>query len=476
MILNKLIDEKNYKILRKIYIVVFIVAVLARVLLPIALYESQILNTLVFSFTAIFGAGVICCDFFSRRIFLRAPNVVWLVFFLIVCLISSIINIKYGVLGNIRNLIWLAISFFLLYPVDCERTCDDVKKEIKFVSNILIAVWFVACLVSLSMFLLQIGFYVDIYPDSFARLGFIEGRLFGIFEDPNYAAIVAAIVIIFSIFNMKHTRKSYLKAFYVFNILINFCYVVLSGSRTAEVSAIITTFLFAYFVFFRKFEEKKMHSLLKQVILVFSSLLCSVALIFGFVVVRRTLSYLPGFFVPRFETTSAVEQRTRKQVDTTREDVNNSADVSNCRFKIWASAFELFKSKPFFGTSPRNMRDYAKAEFPNGFIAQRSYAVHNAYLDVLTSTGIIGLLMLAIFFVKYLILVFKFLFLDLKSKNYYMVLFSFSIVVLVAVSAFFLSEIVFVNTIGVLVFWLNLGYSVYFIKSDSLCADLAQNG
>ena len=63
--------------------------------------------------------------------------------------------------------------------------------------------------------------------------------------------------------------------------------------------------------------------------------------------------------------------------------------------------------------------------------------------------------------------IFLFLFLNLKSENYYIILLNFSVVTAVAISAFFLSEIFFVNTIGVLVFWLNIGYSCYFIEKDS---------
>lgn len=476
MNLKKLLNENTYEFFRKTYLVAFIMAVLTRVLLPVALHETQFVNTLVFSFVAIFGAGIILIDFFTKRVFLRQKNIIWLLFFLVVCLISSVINVKYGVLGNIRNLVWLAISFLLLYPIDGERSTDDVKKEIKFVTNILILVWFVACAVSLVMFLFQIGFYVDVYPDSFARLGFIEGRLFGVFEDPNYAAVVAIAVILFSIFNIKNSSKKFLKILYFLNIVVNFCYVVLSGSRTAEVSAIIVMFLSAYFVLLQKFKDKEANLILKQLVLIGASLLCSFVLIFSIVFTRKMLSYLPELVGAPFQTESVSEPRIRKHVDTTREDVNNSADVSNCRFKIWQSALELFRSKPIFGTSPRNMRTYAKAEFPNGFIAQRSYAVHNAYLDVLTSTGIVGALAVIVFFVKYLIFVFKFLFLNLKSKHYYMVLFNFSVVATVAMSAFFLSEIFFVNTIGVLVFWLNLGYSCYFIDKDNIeCKDLAKN-
>lgn len=464
--LKKTINENIYEFLRKSYIVAAIIAVLTRVLLPVALHETQIISTIVFSAVAIFGASIIVADFFTKRVFFQQKNIIWLLFFLIACLISSIINIKYGFLGNIRNLFWLAISFLLLYPIDKERSTEDVKKEIKFVGNILIFVWFVACLVSLAMFLFQIGFYVDVYPDSFARLGFIEGRLFGIFEDPNYAAVVAIVVILFSIFNIKDNSKKFLKIFYSFSVLVNFCYIALSGSRTAELSAIIVVFLCMYFALLKIFRNREMNLILKQLFFIVISLLCSVSLLFSVIFTRMAVSYLPEFIETPFQTAIIPEPKIRKHVDTTREDVNNSTDVSNCRFKIWQSAFELFLSKPVLGTSPRNMRTYAKSEFPLGFIAQRSYAVHNAYLDVLTSTGIVGALILIVFFIKYLIFLFKFLFLRLESKYYYMVLFNFSAVTVIAVSALFMSEIFFVNTIGVLMFWLNLGYSVYFIEKD----------
>ena len=64
---------------------------------------------------------------------------------------------------------------------------------------------------------------------------------------------------------------------------------------------------------------------------------------------------------------------------------------------------------------------------------------------------------------KYLLDVVRFLFVNLDNKNYNLVLFSFLNVATVGISAFFLSEIFFVSTIGVLTFWLNLGYSYYFV-------------
>ncbi len=468
MILRKYASKDVYQFLRKAYITAFIAAVLTRVLLPIALAETQAVNTLVFSAVAVFGASIICFDFFTRRIFLKQKNVVWLVLFLAACAVSSLINARFGVLGNVRNLVWLAISFFLLYPLDAELSRAEVKSEIKYVSNILILVWFVACTASLAMFLFQIGDYVDVSPDLFARFGFIEGRLFGIFEDPNFAASVAIVVIIFSIFNIKNSERAALKAFYWLSIAVNFCYITLSGSRTSEVAAAVTVIFGVYFVLLKNFEVKsvRLNLIVKQFVLAAISLICGLAVFLSVNIARKGLSYLPQFVSSPFEQASVSDARLRKHIDMNREDVVNSSDVSNCRFKIWESAWELFLSAPVFGTSPRNMRTYAKELFPNGFIAQRAYAVHNAYLDIFASTGVVGAFFLIVFFVKYLIFVFTHLFFAPAGEDYYMVLLSFTVVVAVAVSAFFLSEIFFVNTINVLTFWLCMGYSGYFAKAE----------
>lgn len=469
MNLRKYASKDVYKFLRKAYITAFIGAVLTRVLLPIAILETQTVNTLVFSAVAIFGASIVCFDFFTQRVFLKQKNVVWLMLFLVACAISSVINARFGVLGNVRNLVWLAISFFLLYPVDAELSRTEVKKEIKYVSKILILVWFVACTASLAMFFLQFGCYFDVLPDSFTRLGFVEGRLFGIFEDPNYAASVAIVVIIFSIFNIKTSKNVALKAFYGLNIAVNFCYITLSGSRTAELAAAVTAVLGLYFVLLKRLEtiNIRLNRALKQIALIVISLTCGLSVFLSVNITRKGLAYLPQFVGTPFEQASISDARLKKHVNMNRDDVVNSTDVSNCRFKIWESALELFLSAPIFGTSPRNMRVYAKELFPNGFIAQRAYAVHNAYLDIFTSTGVVGAIFLIVFFVKYLIFIFKHLFLAPADENYYMVLISFAIVVAVAVSAFFLSEIFFVNTINVLTFWLSMGYSGYFAKAEA---------
>lgn len=471
MEIGKILNSKLYEKMRLVYMFLFLFAVFTRVLMPICLRETQFINTIVFSFVAMVGFCVMVVDFFTEKVLLSAKNKLWLILFLVVLLLSSILNFKYGILGNIRNIVWTAISFFVLYPTDIKKDCEKVFRDLKLLSNTLIVVWFLAVSYSLYMFLMQIGYYVYIFPDSFSRQGFIENRLFGIFEDPNYAAMTSIIVIMFSVWNIIKfcKNKKALKVFYILNIVLQFCYIALSGSRTAHLVLCGGVFIYSFFYLKEKKFCLKFSEVLRYCVVLFLSTILSVSLFVTIDLTTKGLAYAPlAFSSISSQSNNSSEIRKLKPIETEREDLKDTDDISNCRMKIWKSAFELFLSKPILGTSPRNMRRYAKGEFPNNFIGQRQYTVHNIYLDVLTSTGILGAAVLLVFVIKYLIFIFKYLFENSKNKKHYFdVLFCVMIVGMIAASALSLSDIFFGNTISVLFFWLLLGKSIYFIRKDA---------
>ncbi|MEM5666636.1 hypothetical protein AAHH62_01110 [Enterococcus faecium] len=111
-------------------------------------------------------------------------------------------------------------------------------------------VWFLANLVSLYWFVIQYGIKIPIkykyYP---VRLGWLGNRLFGVYTDPNFGAVISLIVIIIAIYYLvtyKHLNLLF-KIFFVINIFIQFSFIALSGSRTTLVCLLITTFVFSFF-------------------------------------------------------------------------------------------------------------------------------------------------------------------------------------------------------------------------------------
>ncbi|MFM2489029.1 O-antigen ligase family protein [Enterococcus avium] len=64
--------------------------------------------------------------------------------------------------------------------------------------------------------------------------------------------------------------------------------------------------------------------------------------------------------------------------------------ASNGRLGLWKSGFELFKTNVLFGTSPKGIFEYAKEVLPTTFIARTQKYTHNTYVNVITSTGLVG--------------------------------------------------------------------------------------
>ena len=133
------------------------------------------------------------------------------------------------------------------------------------------------------------------------------------------------------------------------------------------------------------------------------------------------------------------------------------ADISNLRFRIWSSAVDIFKTSWLFGVSPRNALSYAKDVLPGAFIAQRGYDAHNFYVATLLYTGISGSLTLGIFLVKSAYSIAKH-----YIENKFLISDAFfnsmiASVLCIAASGMFLSEILFITTVGSFFFWLFLG-------------------
>jgi O-antigen ligase len=146
-----------------------------------------------------------------------------------------------------------------------------------------------------------------------------------------------------------------------------------------------------------------------------------------------------------------------QNINTVRLDIAQSGDISNLRFKIWLSAWELFKTTPIFGTSPRGIVEYAKNVLPDTFIAVKNYYfVHNTYIGAFVYTGIFGALPILAFFVKSLLnILFFYKEKSFQTKNKYL-----DIIVLLLITIFiygiFEPEIIFSNTINCFLFWLFL--------------------
>ena len=184
---------------------------------------------------------------------------------------------------------------------------------------------------------------------------------------------------------------------------------------------------------------------------------------------KYILSLLPSvLFKEEHRILKDIPKKDGGKISLERSDVENNSDASNGRLGLWKSGFELFKTNVLFGTSPKGIFEYAKEVLPTTFIARTQKYTHNTYVNVITSTGLVGSIPLFFFFIKSFFMVITKAYGKAKlffKNNYGM---NAQIVLAIAASAFFLNDIVMVNSVGSLIFWLFLGRIYYLSNNETI--------
>lgn len=447
---------------KNIFIVGLLIMLISRAVGAYSLLPSTI-DSVLFSILAIFGSIVLLADFFTRVLKKNrwTYDILLLLFIVIMC-ISSLLNMKYGLFGNLKFIVWQALYFFIVYDNGISRNRNKSDQLLSIISGTLIVIWTSLVVISLGMFLTQYNYSIQLSRVNPLRIGMLEGRLFGVFSDPNYGSVMCVVTIFLSlyyIFSKKYSNKWLLTGVYV-SIFLNISYIILSGSRNGLITLLVTTFVFVFFSMYQ-YQLKKKKNLLLNILLSILSGVAVMALVFGVAqLIKIGWSYFPQFFEKKQTGTTA------GRVNLTRPDVAQSTDVSNLRFTIWKSAVEIFQSSWLFGTSPKNMIAYAQDVLPNTYIAQRNFSVHNAYLNTLASTGILGGLTFVAFIVTKAARVIAFLFKPITNLLNTRMIYCICGIFALAFSGFFHNEMILVNISGAFLFWFLLGEVIGKLKAS----------
>jgi hypothetical protein len=453
-------------------------------------------NTLVSAGIFALGFLLILWDLLTTRNCLNGRSQDLLIVFLAVCCISSVINYQYGIFGNVKLIAALVIEYFVFFCFTKNMPAERIQKYLNILSATLIITWFVLVAASLATYFFGIDISVANYGAfDLTSQGFSYEyvRLWGIFQDPNYASVISLVSVWASVRLIVLKKRPLLTVLLVINILCQLCYIILGGSRAALILSLATALLFAVYRFLLNGKKKTAKEALKGIgaaALTFA--ICLVALFgtkFSLPFVKTAL--FPGNSSAALGVSSAytalyaasdvefelVQRNAKGDVifDTTpdkptdpapdklpsdgtlkpidRTDLGKS-DISNGRFTRWIQTLQVFAKAPFFGTSPRNLSSFAKQHNPETLMAKYGMAPHNGYLDVLVETGIIGFAVLAVtvlwlFFSSVL----RFLKAGFSYDRAFLVL---SIIAFVGI-AFFISDIYMTFSVNSMFFWIFLG-------------------
>ena len=414
------------------------------------------------TYMGVIGAVLMGIDLLTNRGLWRGAYVILLYGICAVALVSSVLTLSYGAKDNLFIICWTLIQFSLFYSCAQRMERAELQKYIRVFFSIIVIVWFVACCISVFQYFAQIGYLYVIDPLSddtaVARQGFIGSRLFGIFNPLNHAVYVSLMLFLGGIYYIIQTKKKAIRVCLIIADVIFLLHIMLSGSRSAEISLLCSAFVASFFYLRNK---EKYTSGWKRLGMPVLSAILSVVIVFAcFTGIKEVLGHVPTWL-------GTVENQEDLNSDLLeREGLED--DSSNGRLSIWKDYCSLYGEIGLLGLSPGNYMayicennsdlfivQYIRDTFPEKFAGGIIYHVHNGYLMTFVSTGFLGLfLMLA-----YLILCLRRVLLHIKYHRRVSDVFtvSFAIVLAGFISAMFDKGLFFMDNPHTFIFWLAAG-------------------
>ena len=444
--------EKNYFKINLAFILIVAVYCMCGLIVPLQFISA---NKVVAGGMTLLGILLATYNLVIKKVYLKIKTIEYLLLFFAFNIITSILVISYGYSTNIKNTLIFYIYFLTVFPIFTEITREEGKKIYNYFFYTVTVLNTFGVLVSLIQFVLLKGYRVHDYKGLYIRQGFVESRLFGILASPNFLSLISLIIIIFLVLKICSFEKVY-RFISIVAIVLNFIYIVLSGSRTAFICMMIAAVIYSIVMFYKKGNVK---SLLKVALAI-------VVVLFSYKAVNFTSEQYLKFNKERLEVQDKKLENKDNNLSLERTDTSEE-NISNNRFAIWKSTASFVPKKPIFGYSGGNWYEIGKKTNPDEYIIKEHYLTHNGYLEILFYNGLAGFISMGIFVLSFFISMVKRIFRDKKEDLVNKDLLSIVMILMVIlVSNLFLSSTFYgISLLGIILF-LMAGYFYSIVSTD----------
>lgn len=431
------------------------------------------------------GAVLLLYDLFTKRKFLKARGMFWLIGFMLVFAVSVVINYKTGLNLNAASWGYTAIALLLLYPDSLDKTKERSLFELSVLNNIFIAMTTVLSTVSIRMFLCLYHKEVTFGDQKYA-MGWSQNRLFGLYSNTGY--MITALALAIAVLQIAVTKARGKKIsipygiFIAYTSLFNFMSMCMENAKGAFISLFAFAFIAVMFSVAKKIYEMKNLSTVKSVAAGALAAVLSVAVLFGAITVsRKGFSYLPSIYrtlggeiyqekSPETPAVLPEENEDEKIVGVEIDrNISESYGFFTGRTVIWRFGLQQFKEKPILGYGPQSHRDY--------FIVDNYLRhFHNLIIQIIVSVGVVGSVFIFAFFECLVVYLLRNAILHIKKddKYYYVFVMLLAVLSMMAVNSMAEVTILFITRFSMFIFWMYLGYIQVFaddskkLKTDSI--------
>ncbi|WP_352417112.1 O-antigen ligase family protein [Clostridium tertium] len=419
----------------------------------------------------LWGALYFVYDFFKEKTYYKSRYSKILIVYMIIFFIGILINYKNNLIGNIKTFAYTGFFLFVVYSYKNAFEKRSTQKELYNINSIIIIISSIVSFASLLTFIFFIQFTYNNVPQGFVYPN--SPALWGFYGNPNSGGMVAVISIIATTFNiylyksLKDKNSSLArKIYYYLNIIVQFLYLILCNSRGAVISLLAFIIFASFYLLFIFFKEDKKMANIKSIII---SLLLTCIISFVYTTsipsLKKGLAHIPKTIDKLINSEKSnvgvIETESNDEVIELDRNIE-SGHVSTGRVEIWTYGLNTLKLNPLFGHGPDNIGLAKQKIYPND---KSRYMVtnnmHNGYLQILLSNGILGFIAFSLF----IILIVKDTLFSLFStkiisdKSSYIPLFFITGLVLsIAVNGLFENVILLTQSYITTVLWIYLSY------------------
>jgi len=238
-------------------------------------------------------------------------------------------------------------------------------------------------------------------------------RLTGVFYPKSRLGLILAILSPFYFEFIRHHVKKYS---WLTLLLVPYLYVIiLSGNKSSWVMLVISIFLYTIYLYFSGYLSK-----LKKLQIIIALVICFI----GAAVLNNAARNVPQgrstWVVSMNDRAAWIEDRMHSMVSLLSGDIENAGATFQHRIMIWEGAIRVSSDHWINGVGPRGFRyivdDYIASddEYYISEVARGSTHPHQFVLEIMTETGVIGVIGYLLFFFLILKEVMKLI----REKNY----------------------------------------------------------
>ena len=399
---------------------------------------------------------------------------------------STLYTWKYGYYTNIRYLIFMVMQIALLYAFDCKRSPRLTKRDFTACAYLFIILTAVLSIIS---FVFMIIGYSKIFSPAPGEIGpvfyhgFVHGRLFGAYWDPNIAATMTALSALFSLYFIFKKKNVIFRVILALNVVLQIAYMTFSDSRTGQIS------LFGGLAIFTFFALIKSRFIRNTVLKSIATCVVTIVVALTSFVVPKTIKNTYNTVMHNIaiqQQQEILEQEMQKNPEIPPEEIeiedivtdentidrgyDTTEDISNRRFDIWKAAIDVFKSSPIIGVSRANILAFVEANIPDSYLITNDHmrfdSMHNMFFEILASQGLVGIVSFVLFAAWVVLGIIKNFKKLWESKQYLLFVMILSLAACVCVSTLVMAEIVYVTSPLSTMFWLGIGCINHFIAYE----------